>query len=271
MILTDTFIEIGDQHKVCQDYIIQGDTPYPYLILADGCSSSKNSEIGAMVLCHLAKQYLKYRKDDLRNETFYSKAGDWIIHNAEMTIRQLGLSISSLYSTLIIAISFETYVEIHFYGDGFVVLKNQNETIIKEINFSNNAPYYLSYKVDSKSNSIYESTKNEILLSSYSNNKHIENLVHHFPHNYNLSLAFSHFNFESILISTDGLGSFITKDPTNSVVHKPLDLIDGFINFKNTKGEFLKRRVGKYIKELNKQNIVHADDIAMGCFLKTEE
>ena len=54
MIRTDTFIEIGSQHKVCEDYIIAKDN---YIILADGCSRSENSDMGARILCYMAQQF----------------------------------------------------------------------------------------------------------------------------------------------------------------------------------------------------------------------
>ena len=37
----DTFIEIGDQHKVCEDYIIMGNDPVPFIVLSDGCSKAR--------------------------------------------------------------------------------------------------------------------------------------------------------------------------------------------------------------------------------------
>jgi hypothetical protein len=37
----------------------------------------------------------------------------------------------------------------------------------------------------------------------------------------------------------------------------------GFMSFKNTKGEFLKRRIERHLDELAKQNIHHYDDIGM--------
>ena len=102
MIQTDTFLKIGDQHKVCEDYIIEGFLPVPFIILADGCSSSRDTEMGARILCHLAKQYLYYRGCDLY-ELDYHKMGSWVIHNAELTVRHLGLRAECLDATLIVS------------------------------------------------------------------------------------------------------------------------------------------------------------------------
>ncbi len=82
MINIDTFLKIGDQHKICEDYIIQGTDQVPLLILSDGCSSSDNTEMGARILCYLAKQYLFYRAGYLHDLDYY-QMGLWVIHNAE--------------------------------------------------------------------------------------------------------------------------------------------------------------------------------------------
>jgi hypothetical protein len=62
MIQTDIFRRIGATHAVCEDYIIEGNKPFPFIILADGCSTAKNTDMGARILCHLAKQYVMYRQ-----------------------------------------------------------------------------------------------------------------------------------------------------------------------------------------------------------------
>ena len=147
MIATDIFIEIGSQHKVCEDYIISGMEPEPYIILADGCSSSNDTEMGARILCHLAKQYLRYRSDDLHNID-HKKMGRWIIHNAEMAARQMGLKVSCLDATLIVSFFIDGEVKIFMYGDGVVVIKSGNDIEYFKIDFSSNAPYYLSYLID---------------------------------------------------------------------------------------------------------------------------
>jgi hypothetical protein len=166
---TDTFIEIGKQHKICEDYIISGVKPVPFIILSDGCSSSKNTEMGARILCYLAKQYLDYRKNKLYNLN-YKKMGNWIIHNAEMSARQLGLDTTSLDATLIVSFLIEDMLSIYIYGDGCIVLRNDMDTVIKTIEFSDNAPYYLSYLVDDYRFGLYRERKpHRIIKSEYSN------------------------------------------------------------------------------------------------------
>ena len=71
MISTDIFLEIGAQHKICEDYIVHGDDPVPYIILADGCSTADDTEMGARILCHLAKQYIRYQRGTSLNLDYH--------------------------------------------------------------------------------------------------------------------------------------------------------------------------------------------------------
>ncbi len=51
---TDCFYSIGHSHKVCEDYALSGtigDT-LAYAVVCDGCSSSKQVDVGARLLAH---------------------------------------------------------------------------------------------------------------------------------------------------------------------------------------------------------------------------
>lgn len=264
---TDTFIEIGKQHKICEDYIISGVKPVPFIILSDGCSSSKNTEMGARILCYLAKQYLDYRKNEL-NDLDYKKMGNWIIHNAEMSARQLGLDTTSLDATLIVSFLIDDMIKIYIYGDGCVVLQESSDIVIKTFEFSDNAPYYLSYLIDDYRFGLYrERNPHKKLISKYSitgehnisdEYAYDEPVVIQVPATYN-----------SILITSDGLESFITEDPANQRVLNAFEVIHGFLAFKNIKGEFLKRRLKRHMSDLQKLGIGHYDDLSIGAYINT--
>ena len=157
MIQTDTFLKIGKTHQECEDYIVSGWNPHQHVILSDGCSSSKQTEMGARILCHLAKQYITYRRQDYRYPFLdYDEMGNWIIHNAGLTARQLGLKTSCLDATLIIAYVHDDRVHIYMYGDGVVVIqRNDGQIAMMEIEYTKNAPNYLSYRIDPERKDLY--------------------------------------------------------------------------------------------------------------------
>ncbi len=263
MIETDTFLTIGSTHSICEDYIISGDLPYPYIILSDGCSSSKNTDMGARILCHLAKQYLLYRKDDYRFPHLdYNELGLWIIHNAELVVRQLGIHKSCLNATLIIAYVYEGYYYIYTYGDGSFVLQSKSGIItITEFEFTKNAPYYLEYKIDPEAMDAYHNLKQDLIIKN-----NIDGVVfeHKYAYDFKNLVTLSCDEFPRILLCSDGLSSFMHNkikpiDPT--IVGKE------FLLYKSTKGEFLKRRIKRALKNYDKDGIEHFDDLSVGAFI----
>ena len=263
----DSFLEIGGSHKVCEDYIIHGNDPFPYIILSDGCSSSDNTEMGARILCHLAKQYLIYKKN--QELPFNSEnMGSWIIHNAELVARQLGLKLSALDATLIVSYYNQDMecVHNHFFGDGSLIYHNTeiNKMVNTTFEYTNNAPYYLSYLVDEERNQQYHDLKCEQIW-------HVTNELD--P--YDMTFAYDHRPIISvpkkdasfIMISSDGIDSFIHENPSERDDIKTSDIITDMTNFKNKNGEFLKRRLKKQMKLYRDQSINHYDDLSVGVFL----
>ena len=55
----DSYYTIGKVHLYCQDYVFQGWKPVPHVILADGCSASPNSDVGARLLVLNARRELE--------------------------------------------------------------------------------------------------------------------------------------------------------------------------------------------------------------------
>ena len=261
----DTFLEIGNQHKVCEDYIVAGYDPVPYIILSDGCSTANNSEMGSRILCHLAKQYLKYNQAEL-NDIDYWKLGHWVIHNAEQTARQLGLSISCLTATLTVAYYINGQMRIMMYGDGsFIKMFDSENFDITTIEYSNNAPYYLVYLIDNNRHDLYDQ-KSPVKKVNYiypDGSTDFDEFAYDNPFDMRVSMN----PMEGILIASDGIDSFLQG--TTSIPAQ--DVIPTFIAFKNIKGEFLKRRLNKQMKVYGRNNIGHFDDLSVGAFLKVEE
>ena len=267
MIATDIFLEIGSQHKVCEDYIIQGMNPEPYIILSDGCSSSNNTEMGARILCHLAKKYIQYRSDDL-HELDYRKMGQWIIHNAEMVARQLGLSVNCLDATLIIAYHLDDQIYVYMYGDGAIVTKDGGRIEVHKIDYTKNAPYYLSYQIDEARHDLYHEMGNDVSVTISGPDGESCGV---YAYDYPAYFSFSAKGLDTLFITSDGLFSFIVESPTERRVVAEGDVLPDFMNFKNVKGEFLTRRLKKALKKLKNGDINHFDDLSIGAFISIED
>lgn len=250
---TDNIFLIGKSHKICQDYTYSDDK---CIIVADGCSSSENSDIGARILVQCAKEIFK-KQNYLPD---YKELGYRLITQADLIVKTLDININCLDSTLIICEKFPSSLSIYMYGDG-IILANYKDKIEKiKVDFPDNAPYYLSYWIDPKRQLAYFDKYNDIDIKiigepiydgSFGSRSYDKKLRFSFPLD----------NLLSLIISTDGLSTFLNMND-NKIID--LDQIaKEIITFKTTKGEFLKRRVLKACEEYRKQNIYHLDDIGL--------
>lgn len=269
---TDTFLEIGSHHKICEDYIIQDrghliNPKYeiPFIVLSDGCSTSPNTEMGSRILCHLAKQYLKFRTDYPIN---YEKMGLWVIHNAELVARQMGLHPQCLNATLIVAYQYDGKIFTHFYGDGCVIVKHKNLGVVVHIvEYGQNAPYYLAYQLNEKDHDVYDKLNlDKTITSIYEDGttKIVER-----AYDVETVLTSPDDTIELLLIASDGLQTFIKKEGSTIEKFAVSDIINTCIDFKTTEGSFLKRRMKKQMKVYADEGINHYDDLSVGAFINT--
>jgi len=259
----DTFLEIGSSHKVCEDCIISDTNPIPFIIISDGCSTSKNTDIGSRIIAHLAKQYMKF-KTELPID--YNKMGLWVIHNAELVSRQLGLNPSCLNATLIVAYEYENLIYTHFYGDGCLITQGDRGLITQIVEYTKNAPYYLAYQLDAKDHKEYDKLNIDKTITTTYNDGTISQIERAYDSETTIGITTQ---TDIILIASDGLQSFITKkNGTITNLFEPRDIVMPFIDFKTTKGEYLKRRMAKQMKSYAKDNIHHFDDLSVGAFIK---
>lgn len=276
VISVDSFLTIGNSHDVCEDYIIHGMEPTPYIILADGCSSSKDTDVGARLLAHSAKEILVRH---LRQNEHIDREvlGKMAINNAENVARGLNLHNTCLDATLIVMFISENRVIVYFYGDGNLVrIKNTSGTNYHNYEYEKNMPYYLSYGINVERQKEYDKIMSVIdngtlyhkWITKKADHKPDDEIqlrmdVHDYYHPmiYNFDIN----DHDIIAIMSDGVESFF--NPVDGEKIHRNDVIDQFTSFKNTNGEFAKRRCRKALKEFHKEGIEHYDDISFGAFI----
>src|SRR3990170_3536863 len=119
MINSDSLYLIGKSHQVCQDYTYHGVTKWglPYIIVADGCSSAKDSDIGARLLTHAAKECLATKLDNYSSvETLYYRIGRETLKKADVSLCCLQLMETCLFSTLLIGFVKDDKIVVFMYG-----------------------------------------------------------------------------------------------------------------------------------------------------------
>lgn len=264
-ISVDHFLKIGSSHKICEDYIISGYDPIPYVILSDGCSSSKDTDVGARILAHSAKKVLHELihtqgidiLDNLNNVSFDAR----IYSNALVSVQFLGISRQCLDATLIIMYIYENHVKIHIWGDGCVLnsIKHYGKWITK-INYSNSMPFYLQYKYVDKNLKEYRKYAINKTVEKWFDNTHMSIIP--IPVENTFDITFDLNTNSYYLIASDGLDSFI-----QNAEHYNIELVNQELTaFKNTNGAFIQRRMKRALSEFEKQGITHFDDISIGGF-----
>jgi len=256
----DHFVTIGKTHKICQDYIIQGDQPTPFLILSDGCSSSAHSEIGAKILTMTAKSLIE---KSLQLPT-YANFGNQLIGYARQIVAKMQLPDSVLDATVLLALVQQAEVVVYVYGDGCLLLKDWAGSIRTiEIGFTHNAPYYLSYwdevarqqeyaKHDAHPLFLIDSIDGQSAPKPFASE-----LIFHFP----LS------QYQTIAIASDGVAQCID---THKLLMLPLDnnLANQLLNFQNFTNQFVADHVQQVLEQYAKQGIYPADDLSIGAFVQ---
>lgn len=239
---------------ICEDYIRHGSDPLPYVVLSDGCSSSEHTDIGARILVN---QSIRYLNTGLPINDLSGVIGSTsqIINNA------LGLKKESLYGTLMFLYYDNDSITVKSFGDGNIILINdQNDIEIYNLAYVSkneekvsliNAPFYLCYGLDKDKLTYERNFPNSFLrIQAYCNDTLI-------------STQYCNYMYPFYMPILKGYkAAFITSDGIESFGNNFLEVIKDITDFKNTKGEFLKRRMKRVIKKHGK----HYDDISIGGF-----
>jgi len=286
----DTFNQIGNSHKMCEDYVISGKLTdeISCAIVCDGCSSSKNTDVGARLLAYSTFEILKKYFNGCLHESLYNKNTIGILNYrhelsehfyslAFSTGMNLGFNEHSTFldTTLIILLSDRKNNIVVVYGDGNIFIKYKSgDTKWMNIEYSSGAPYYLSYDKNlfsKRADGYKKAFGNEKLILSFKDTG-FERIRHNYKFNDLTSKelnALSTFSFptiehdgdtiESISIASDGVQSFIQNDKSISMDR----VVNELTSFRNYNGVFLERRMNKMLKSFEKEGIKNYDDISV--------
>ena len=298
---TDSYIEIGNSHNICEDYALNGvitgsNGDMPFIIVADGCSSSKMTDVGSRIMALSCKKAIceRYPAIDkletlLKGEITmanYLSAEIFIRtkHIAMTTAEQFGLPYSVCDATLLYAFIYSGRLYINAYGDGNIIIKTKEEgecyTYWINLVYESNAPFYMSYDMDLMRRQQYLDDerfgKKEFTVESHviEGNDNVDS-----PYDVEAKKPSQHFmrdiditQLQSITLASDGMESFshshkrLCTSPAPSPEEieslKPANMMWRMVAYKNFNGEFVKRRMKKMKQEVEKIQGEHYDDIS---------
>lgn len=263
----DTFFTGGTGHKVCQDYARCGKLAdeQTYAIVSDGCSSSPDTDFGARVLVLSAEHHLRRPAD------FGPFNVERVIQDAEIIVRGdsvLGsMPITCLDATLLAMRQYRDGLDVWITGDGVMVAR-QREGSFFLYNFDcGGAPPYLSYLLNEDRRKAWEEqfgkrTQTELRVPEMEEQP--PRIDTPFKPG---SPAFRMFTFPAasydlVMLMTDGVHSFRHKETLEPI--PALQVVSRLMDFKSLTGEFVTRRVRKFLtKECPELGWTHYDDLGV--------
>ncbi len=268
----DAYYTIGKLHLFCEDYVCQGRQPFPYIILADGCSAAPDSDLGARLLTlnarRLLPQFALGDCDETGQAARHWRLGRRIIRRAARQARDLGLDEGVLDATLLVAWCVDDTVYVHLYGDGCIATRNRaGDVAAIQVEYAENAPYYLSYLLDGERLALYREAIGDPRIAQSVHYLH-DNSATLRQASYDTPTAFS-FNlttFPTVAVSSDGLHSFINADTGERA--DLLQTTQRFLDFPNLDPGFVKRRTRDVLFEYSRRRMVNLDDLGWGAFVQ---
>lgn len=276
---------IGDSHKVCEDYARSGiikrgdssDFDLAYAILSDGCSSSPDTDIGARILVHSAKQVLE-RRGEFRSKEHVVQA----IVQASSVQKLMNIKEEALDSTLLSLtchyVGGKAYLNWGMVcGDGVVAICGGNRYTIYDIEYKSGYPLYVSYTLDDVRSGELANIDANFNIATIRKFDVVGDQFYDdtftcsdFPLNVGNWLSYEDFcyDWDSIAVFSDGVKSFLDED------RKPVDfreVVQELMSFKGFKGQFVGRRMQAFLKQCKKRGWTHYDDLSMAAVYLGEQ
>jgi hypothetical protein len=270
----DHYFHIGAPHltggKPCQDYALSGVLgDIAYAIVSDGCSTGGNTDVGArLVALSTATIIKKFAFIKLTNRLPEDVNVRQSVVLAE-TQEILGLTVPDLYATSIYACLSKEGGYVSVRGDGAIALKYRSGSIeIFRYDWLDNTPYYPAY--EGAGEAVFVTAHGENLEAFRFKEEHFvfePGGVCEWKETRNLTLRegmegvvldISKEKVESelafVAVFSDGVEQIEETAFTDAVIK--------FLAYKNIHGEFVKRRLIKAIKEVQKSGLQLLDDVA---------
>ena len=256
----DSCFFIGRTHKVCQDYARAGKTPsgLSYAIIADGCSSSPDTDFGARFLTMAAMDGICTQDSHTRLDL------NRIVQLARSQVLP-PLPLECLDATLLTLTETPEGVRAEIAGDGCVVgLKRDGTVQIWDIDFKG-APGYLSYLLSMARWANYTKQGFGVrTVSLYENGTATTTFQTITLDDFAMTLEFPREEYATVFVITDGAKSF-ERDTGLGMDPVPFQaVIEQLTAIKGYTGEFLARRGWAFeTRFCRDQKWHHNDDLGM--------
>lgn len=272
---SDSIYLIGSTHTTCQDYAANWDgRDYSIIAVADGCSSSPKSDVGARLLVETfggpADELGLHFFQNFGQEATIPDERARALYRFQYRVASLrnavGISTSAFDATLLACVASKDSLLLFLWGDGHVRIEHTDgSTTTLDIDFDHNqnAPYYLSYEIFDRAEKYRELFGSPVPTRLWNSPRldRPSELDDRYP-----VFEIPSAGIRSVSLFSDGASSFLYGQDlvqTDFVTRQCCD-------FKSTTGELVKRRVGKCQKNWRREGLQHTDDLAQATILLQE-
>ena len=259
---SDAFFTGCQTHPVCQDYARAGRTPSGrvYAVVADGCSSSPDTDFGARFLTMAAVQSIGMSRHVDEN----------VIHMAYPP--PADMSPYCMDSTLIAAFDEdflgEDGVSFRGFGDGLVLWRTvEGHVTVKVVSYPSGAPGYLTYLLDPERMRAYlDGGHGRRETETWVDGKFrtlglpggksladadVEEIKDGAKIGWGFSLASK--NLDLAMVMTDGVHSFRQHGDGEPIPF--LEVVNRLLDIKSFAGEFVQRRAKRFMQSSGWRNM----------------
>lgn len=257
----DCSFHIGAQHLrsglACQDYALAEADPFRgRAVVSDGCSSGGKTDVGARIIAHAARQAW--------NE------GAPISLTMKLAMTSLGLEESDLLATClrleVECINGEAKAFVRIYGDGAAAFVRRDGTIrMVRAEWANNAPSYPVYGWDGYRRFIEAQGGPVAEGFTIVNYEFGHEAVASYP---NAAVA------DGIMVKFDGQlhAAAVFSDGVCQVDGMSWqEVVRELMAFKSTTGDFVKRRMNRFLRDAAERGKGPIDDISMAAISFEDE
>lgn len=293
----DAFFKIGATHRVCQDYAISDQVNgTPFVVVCDGCSAVRNSDIGARLLAlHVRPNFDLALLDP---EAFLRH----VAKSTEVACAAIGQHLDILCATFMFATVLKDKIRVIMVGDGVIAARSRDGNVeFQSWRPNSGAPYYLRYDLDQtikkgyfeKFGSMYtveeynyanrlnsgtfDSKSSQIVVFEPSSieitGSRSEKLDFQFPY---IVKDFPIKHFDIVSLMSDGAASFTTPNKTpTSITDNPVgvaEIVNELMAFKGRcQGEFVQRRCQRAFEIFDKKGWSNYDDVSVAAIHMDEQ
>lgn len=272
----DSYFTIGKTHSVCQDYAI---TDYvdgePFIVVCDGCSSAKDSDIGARLLALAAREILWRNHDVMLDESDFLYR---IALRAESSCLSLRMPLDCISATMLSARYRNGAIHTRISGDGVEIARERTGRInVIHYEYPSGAPFYLRYLLHPEDVQCYINEFGFHRKQTYyaiNADETVEQLSQWETKDENNFYGANKWDikdYDLVALLSDGVHSFIQPEVTaTSKMEKSvpfIEIVKELMKFKNYSGIFVERRVKRAFDQklgaFGKGGWMNTDDLAM--------